>query len=80
MFPNRSKSAKVKKEMQAFQKIVGPDSDADVLVDKALQLARYRVVIKRPVVAGYLADRKPSYSLSGKNTRFDIFALQKLPS
>ncbi|MDG0969987.1 MAG: class I SAM-dependent methyltransferase [Porticoccaceae bacterium] len=80
MFPHRSKSAKVKKEMQAFQKIVGPDSDSDFLVDRALQLARYRVVIKRPLIAGYLADRKPHYSLSGKNTRFDIFALQKLPS
>ena len=31
MFPHRKKSAKVKKEMQAFQHIVGSDIDSDGL-------------------------------------------------
>lgn len=79
MFPERKKSAAVKKEMQAFHRIVGADADASELLDLALSCARYRLVIKRPASAGFLADRKPSYSLEGKSTRFDIFAHQKLP-
>ena len=80
MFPVRKKSAKVKKDMQALHKIVGTDEDSGQIIDKALSKARYRVVIKRPAHAGFLADTKPTYSLNGKSTRFDIFALQKLPS
>ena len=80
MFPHRKKSAKVKKEMQAFQHIVGSDIDSDSLLERALEIARYRVVIKRPSVAEFLGDKKPTYSLDGKSTRFDIFALSKIPS
>ena len=80
MFPHRKKSAKVKKEMQAFQHIVGSDIDSDGLLERALEIARYRVVIKRPSVAKFLGDKKPTYSLDGKSTRFDIFALSKIPS
>jgi 16S rRNA (guanine1516-N2)-methyltransferase len=80
MFPHRKKSAKVKKEMQAFQHIVGSDIDSDGLLEKALEIARYRVVIKRPSVAKFLGDKKPTYSLEGKSTRFDVFALSKIPS
>mgnify|MGYP001574408277 CR=1 FL=1 len=79
MFPGRKKSAKVKKQMQAFQDIVGADSDADNLLALALDAANYRVVVKRSTGANYLAERKPSYSLEGKSTRFDIYTLKKLP-
>jgi len=79
MFPSRKKSAKVKKEMQAFHEIVGSDSDADDLLAIALAAAQYRVVVKRPAGAGFLAGTKPSYSLKGKSTRYDIYALKKLP-
>jgi 16S rRNA (guanine1516-N2)-methyltransferase len=79
MFPERKKSAKVKKEMQAFHGIVGGDEDASELLELSLARARYRVVVKRSSSAGYLADTAPSYSLEGKSTRFDVFALQKLP-
>ncbi len=80
MFPERKKSAKVKKQMQAFHGIVGTDSDADGLLALALDVATYRVVVKRPAGANHLADRKPSYSLEGKSTRYDIYTLKKLPS
>jgi len=80
MFPERKKRAKVKKEMQAFQHIVGADQDATELLPLALERARYRVVVKRPASADFLGGRQPSYSLEGKSTRFDIFALRKLPS
>ena len=65
--------------MQAFHGIVGADEDASALLDLDLVRARFRVVVKRSASAGYLADRQPTYSLEGKSTRFDVFALQKLP-
>lgn len=80
MFPERKKSAKVKKEMQAFHSIVGPDYDSSDLLALALDQAKYRVVVKRSVSAEWLGDLKPSYSLTGKSTRFDVFALNKLPN
>jgi 16S rRNA (guanine1516-N2)-methyltransferase len=80
MFPERKKSAKVKKQMQAFHAIVGTDPDADKLLSLALDVANYRVVVKRPTGADYLANSKPSYSLEGKSTRYDIYTLKKLPN
>jgi len=80
MFPHRKKSAKVKKEMQAFQNIVGGDEDSGALLEHAVNSARYRVVVKRASNAEFLAGLKPTYSLTGKSTRFDIFALRKIPS
>jgi len=66
--------------MQAFQNIVGGDDDADALLKLAINSARYRVVVKRSSNAEFLADLQPTYSLTGKSTRFDIFALRKIPS
>jgi 16S rRNA (guanine1516-N2)-methyltransferase len=79
MFPERKKSAQVKKEMQALHHIVGSDADSHKILDLALEKALYRVVVKRPAHSGYLAGIKPNYSLEGKSTRYDIFALQKVP-
>ncbi|WP_297189757.1 class I SAM-dependent methyltransferase [uncultured Porticoccus sp.] len=78
MFPPREKSSKVKKEMQIFHQLVGPD-DTGELLTAALGKARYRVVVKRPAHAPVLNGREPGYSLKGKSTRFDIYPLQKLP-
>ena len=79
MFPMREKSSKVKKEMQLFHQLVGMDMDATELLPLALSRVRYRVVVKRPTYAPFLAESKPSYSLKGKSTRFDIYSVQKLP-
>ncbi|MEH6543391.1 MAG: class I SAM-dependent methyltransferase [Porticoccaceae bacterium] len=80
MFPERNKkSAQVKKEMQVLQALVGKDDDIADLLDEALTKARYRVVVKRPRLSDPLADRKPSFSVTGKSTRFDVYALAKLP-
>lgn len=76
MFPERRKSARVKKEMEAFQAVVGEDGDAGELLPLALAKARHRVVVKRPVPAPWLNDRKPGYSLRGKSVRFDIYPLK----
>lgn len=79
MFPPRDKSAAVKKEMAAFHELVGSDDDAGELLSVALKAARYRVVVKRPRLAPFLAGHKPSFSLEGKTTRFDVFSLAKVP-
>ncbi|PIE41392.1 MAG: hypothetical protein CSA49_03675 [Gammaproteobacteria bacterium] len=73
MFPKRDKAALVKKEMQIFKEIVGPDTDGDYLLDVAQRIALKRVVVKRPAKAEYLAGVKPTYCLQGKASRFDIY-------
>ncbi|WP_425607169.1 class I SAM-dependent methyltransferase [Coraliomargarita algicola] len=73
MFPVRSKSAQVKKEMHVFHQLVGSDPDADELLDLACSCARKRVVVKRPRIAPQLANTPPSYTLEGKSNRFDIY-------
>jgi 16S rRNA (guanine1516-N2)-methyltransferase len=79
MFPAREKSGKVKKEMQLFHQLVGTDDDSSTLLPLALEVAQYRVVVKRSAHAPFLAEQKPGYSLKGKSTRFDIYPIKKLP-
>lgn len=74
MFPEREKTALVKKEMRAFRELVGEDQDAQALFDAACQFARKRVVVKRPS-AGESLGRKPSHVLEGKSNRFDVYAV-----
>jgi 16S rRNA (guanine1516-N2)-methyltransferase len=73
MFPPSKKSALVKKEMRAFHYVVGPDQDGSLLLDASLAAANYRVVVKRPKKAEFLAGKKPNFSLDGKAIRFDIY-------
>lgn len=79
MFPERKKTALVKKEMRIFHHVVGSDDDADALLAPALARARYRVVVKRPKLAPFLNQQTPSYQLKGKSSRFDIYTLSALP-
>ncbi|MFA7552695.1 MAG: class I SAM-dependent methyltransferase [Spongiibacteraceae bacterium] len=76
MFPHSKKSALVKKDMQAFQQLVGADEDSDQLLMQALLIAKHRVVVKRPKKAEFLAARKPNFSVAGKAIRFDIYSLK----
>lgn len=73
MYPHKQKSALVKKEMRVFQHLVGADLDADTLFLPAKQLARKRVVVKRPDYAPFLAEQKPDFSQETKNHRFDVY-------
>ncbi|MDP6968551.1 MAG: class I SAM-dependent methyltransferase [Gammaproteobacteria bacterium] len=73
MFPHTGKSAQVKKEMALFRTLVGADLDADLLLAPALALATHRVVVKRPRLAPVLAAQEPTYKLTGKANRFDIY-------
>ncbi|MCY1412276.1 Ribosomal RNA small subunit methyltransferase J [compost metagenome] len=78
MFPHRDKSALVKKEMRLFRPLVGDDLDAPALLQAALALATHRVVVKRPRKAPIIEGAKPSYSLEGKSSRYDIYPLKSL--
>jgi 16S rRNA (guanine1516-N2)-methyltransferase len=80
MFPHSGKSAQVKKEMQLFRELVGKDTDADALFEPALAKAIYRLVVKRPRLAPYLNDMKPTFELAGKANRFDIYVNKGLAS
>lgn len=79
MFADDAKgSAQVKKDMQAFRLLVGGDQDADTLLQRALDCARCRVVVKRGRKAAPLAGRTPSHSLTGKSSRFDVYSKAKV--
>ena len=73
MFPHRKKTALVKKEMLAFQHLIGDDADSDELLDVCRQVAKKRVVVKRPIKAPWLNNHKPSLSIKMKKHRFDIY-------
>jgi len=73
MFPHRSKSALVKKEMRLLQQLLGVDPDADALLPAALRIARKRVVVKRPDSAPHLAEMEPSMSIHSKKHRYDVY-------
>lgn len=71
MFPEPDKRAKSKKEMAAFQTLIGGDVDADALLAPARKLALKRVIVKRPRHAPWLAMEKPNFVFEGESTRFD---------
>ena len=73
MYPHRSKSALVKKEMRVLRQLVGDDLDINSVLDCALNTARNRVVVKRPKTADPIGQRAPSHSINTKNTRFDVY-------
>ena len=78
MFPHTDKTALVKKEMRIFRDVVGDDHDASGLLEAAIEKAIARVVVKRPRKSPTINERKPSYQLEGKSSRYDIYALSKL--
>ena len=73
MFPDRNKSALVKKEMRVLREIVGDDVDSAQLLKAALNVAKKRVVVKRSKLAPTLTDQKPDVVFMGKSSRFDVY-------
>ena len=77
MFPEKSKSALPRQEMVFFKKLVGGDEDSVAVLQKSLQQQGVkRVVVKRPLKAPFLGERKPQSSLKGKLIRFDIYGVK----
>ncbi|HCD33969.1 MAG TPA: hypothetical protein DER01_16280 [Phycisphaerales bacterium] len=74
MFPTGRKTAQ-RKPMKVLHDLVGDDPDAGQLVGLALQVARKRVVVKRPPKApSLMAD--PVVSHHGKGVRYDVYVPQ----
>lgn len=77
MFPERKKTAAVKKEMILLQDIVGKEENEDHLMQLALACASKRLVVKRPKLGAYLGGKNPHFSLKGTRCRFDVYLLGK---
>lgn len=75
MFPERKKSAAVKKELAWLQHIapIASFEEERQLLAVARRAATHKVVVKRPSKAPYLGGETPNSQLSGKAVRFDIY-------
>ena len=71
MHPERSKSALVKKDMQALQQMIGADLDSLELIKLACTRVKQRVVVKWPQKIKSLLPA--SLCVEGKTVRFDIY-------
>lgn len=81
MYPEKSKKALAKKDMRLFQRLLGHSErtlDEAVLLSVARETAIYRVVVKRPIKGQFLAGQKPSFSIKGRSTRFDVYTNKKV--
>ncbi len=72
MFPERQKSALVKKKFQLLQRLESPCANEEELLAAALAASPHKILIKRPLKGPWLAGVKPAYSLSGKAVRIDV--------
>ena len=77
MFPERTKSAAVKKKFQLLHHLERPCDNEDELLGAALAVRPRKVVIKRPPKGPYLAGAKPSHSIAGKAVRYDVIVPPK---
>lgn len=78
MYPHSKKSALNKKEMRMIRDVVGDDDDGADLLETALLYAANRVVVKRPKGAERLSSRIPSHIIEMKNSRFDVYLINRL--
>ncbi len=78
MYPERKKSALVKKDMQILHRLHGHNDDASSLLNNALLFAKKRVVVKRPAHAETLNEKKPNTCIKSKKTRYDIYTIEKM--
>jgi len=80
MYPEKKKTALVKKDMQILQTLIGHSSDDTnaTLLAAALNFAKQRVVVKRPKGAEVLAGPEPTMSLQSKKTRYDVYVIKTI--
>lgn len=78
MFPEKGKNAAAKKDMQAFQQIIGDDPDSPALLAAAIAVAQRRVVVKRPRHGPVIEGVPPSACIDGQSTRFDLYSIKAL--
>ena len=71
MFPERRKSARIKKKFQLLQQLEMPCADEEELLCAAMAVRPHKIVIKRPANGPYLAGIPADYSVSGRAIRYD---------
>lgn len=71
MFPERQKSAMIRKKFQLLHLLEQPCTDEEALLEAALSVKPFKIIIKRPAKGPCLAGRKPSYSMTGSAIRYD---------
>lgn len=65
-----------KGEVKAYArllKLLACQDSVQELLEVALKFARNKVVVKRPLKGGCLMGKAPTYQLTGKTTRYDIY-------
>lgn len=77
MFPERTKSAAVKKKFQLLHHLERPCADPELLLEAARAVRPRKVVVKRPVKGPQLAGVKPSHTVAGKAVRYDCIVLPR---
>lgn len=78
MFPADNKSALSCKGLQALKELLPLENGESDLLATALEVARYRVVVKRPLRGPTLPGPKPGFCFQGKLIRYDCYALRQL--
>ena len=77
MFPERQKSALVKKKFQLIHRLEFPCMEEETLLNAAIAAGPRKILIKRPLKGPWLAGRNPGYSISGKAVRYDCILLPR---
>lgn len=72
MFPAHKSTARPSKDLQILQ-LLTDNQNIIELFELALNVARYRVVVKRPLHAPALNERKPDIVYKEKTIRFDVY-------
>lgn len=75
MYPANNSRALTQKGMHTLQQLLGhePAQQTDQLLHAARDLARKRVVLKRPTRVAPMTDPKPAFCIQGKTTRYDVW-------
>ena len=73
MFPERQKSAAVKKKFQLLHQLEEPCRNEEEFINAAFSACPKRLVVKRPAKGPFLSGRRPDYSLTGKAVRYDCY-------
>ena len=73
MYLSHHKSAKVKKEMQYLRDLLPKGEEDGDLLQKAMSVAKGRVVVKRGRKAAWFAGMKPNACVQAKRCRFDLY-------
>ena len=73
MYPQRPKSAAVKKDLRLLRELLDDTPVEPRLFAAALAAARGRVVVKRPKSARPLTGKAPDAVIRSANTRYDVY-------